>query len=273
MSNRIDQCFRTAQASGRKVLIPFITAGDPDPELCVDLMHSLVSGGADILELGVPFSDPMADGPVIQAASERAVARGVDLARVLGWVNAFRQQDSLTPVILMGYMNPVERFGYTALVDECARCGVDGLLLVDCPPEEMQGLQTSMDEKAVYAIRLIAPTTSAARMQKIAESARGFIYYVSFKGTTGAGHLDAGSLTGPINAIRTMTRLPVAVGFGIKDAANACAVAEFADAVVIGSALVERLAACSGSFEVLKAARDFVQPVRTALDALGNGAE
>lgn len=271
MSNRIDRCFEAARESGRKVLIPFITAGDPDPGLCVDLMHSLVSGGADILELGVPFSDPMADGPVIQAASERAVACGVDLAQVLGWVSAFRSKDTDTPVILMGYMNPVERFGYSKLVKECVRCGVDGLLLVDCPPEEMQGLQTSMDENNVYAIRLIAPTTGEARMQKIADSASGFIYYVSFKGTTGAGHLDAASLAGPLGKIRSMTKLPVAVGFGIKDADSARAVAAFADAVVIGSALVERLASCSGSAEILSAARDFVRPVRAALDSADIG--
>lgn len=272
MSNRIDRCFEAAREFGRKVLIPFITAGDPDPVLCVDLMHRLVSGGADMLELGVPFSDPMADGPVIQAASERAVSRGVTLARVLTWVGEFRETDMRTPVILMGYMNPVERFGYSALLGECVRCGVDGLLLVDCPPEEMQALQASMDKAGIYAIRLIAPTTSAARMRKIAGSASGFIYYVSFKGTTGAGHLDAGSLAGPISRIRSMTRLPVAVGFGIRDAASAAAVAEYADAVVIGSALVDQLARCSGAAAVLSAAYDFIRPVRAALDGTGNGA-
>jgi len=266
VNNRIDRCFSACRKSGRKVIIPFITAGDPEPQTCVAVMHALVSGGADILELGVPFSDPMADGPVIQASSERAVAKGVDLGQILQWVSEFRQNDSQTPVVLMGYMNPIERFGYRALAKACTHAGVDGLLLVDCPPEEMRDLQVLLDAAGIYAIRLVAPTTSNARMQKIIESASGFIYYVSFKGTTGAGNLDARSLSGPVQAIRSRSRLPVAVGFGIKDADTAVAVTRTADAVVIGSALVERLAGASGSAEVTGIAREFIATIREALD-------
>ncbi len=266
MSGRIDRCFATAREAGRKVLIPFMTAGDPDPDLTVPLMHALVEGGADLIELGVPFSDPMADGPVIQAASERALDKGVDLARVFGWVREFRRDNEVCPVVLMGYMNPIERFGYPALAASASEAGVDGLLLVDCPPEEMQDLQESLDTAGIHCIRLVAPTTTTDRLRTILDSAGGFVYYVSFKGITGAGHLDAGALAGPVGEIRARSDLPVAVGFGIKDAGSAVAVAGHADAVVIGSALVGLLAGATGAGEAQGAARDFVASIRQSLD-------
>ena len=267
MSDRIEACFAAARQAGRKVLIPFVTAGDPDPELTVALMHGLVQAGADLIELGVPFSDPMADGPVIQASSERAIARGVDLAQVQRWVGEFRASDDATPVVLMGYMNPFERFGLTRLAARTAEAGVDGLLIVDCPPEELGALAASLDTAGVANIRLVALTTTGPRLQQITRGARGFIYYVSFKGTTGAGHLDAPALEEPIARLRQHSPLPIAVGFGINSAEAACAVARHADGVVIGSALVERLAACSGRDAVLAAAHDFMGGIRRALDA------
>jgi tryptophan synthase alpha chain len=273
MSQRIDSCFQKARESGRKVLIPFITAGDPDPSFTVGLMHSLVRHGADLLELGIPFSDPMADGPVIQASSERAVAKGVGLEQVLDWVSHFRRDNRDTPVVLMGYMNPFERFGYESLAEASASAGVDGILLVDCPPEEMHGLQDSLDEQGVYAIRLVAPTTTHERLQRIAASARGFIYYVSFKGTTGAGKLDTAALAEPVRQIRSASNLPVAVGFGIKDAESARAVADSADAIVMGSALVEQLSTCVALEEAVKVVGDVLGPVRQALDGVEAEAE
>jgi len=267
VTQRIDRCFTSAGADGKTVLIPFITAGDPRPSWTVSLMHALVDAGANLLELGIPFSDPMADGPVIQASSERAVEKGVNLKTVLGWVRQFRNKDPDTPVVLMGYLNPFERFGYESLARETAGAGVDGLLLVDCPPEEMQELQKSLDEHHVYSIRLVAPTTTENRLQDIVHDACGFIYYVSFKGITGAGRLDTGALAAPIQLIRENCALPVAVGFGITDAQSAVAVARNADAVVIGSALVAQLNECNELEEAVACAHQFISSVRKALDA------
>jgi tryptophan synthase alpha chain len=235
-------------------------------------MHSLVDGGADLIELGIPFSDPMADGPVIQASSERAISRGVGLAQVLEWVREFRSSDSDTPLVLMGYMNPFERYGYDSLAAETADAGVDGLLLVDCPPEEMQGIQQALDKRGVYSIRLVAPTTTGERMVSLAASARGFIYYVSFKGTTGAGKLAAEAVSGPIEQIRRHSDLPVAVGFGIRDPQSAKAVARFSDGIVIGSALVEQLSGCAGLEDACGCARNFMASIRRALDSLAGEA-
>ena len=268
MSQRIDRCFTNARQLGRKVLIPFITAGDPEPGWTVTLMHGLVSGGADLIELGIPFSDPMADGPVIQASSERAVNKGVDLQHVLEWVREFRRDNEHTPVVLMGYMNPFERFGYESLATEAATAGVDGLLLVDCPPEEMGSLQRSLDENGIYTIRLVAPTTTAERLKSIVATASGFIYYVSFKGTTGAGGLDVDALSGPVEQIRQHSSLPVAVGFGITDGQSAQAVARTADAVVIGSALVEKLKDQTSVGDARDCASSFVASIRSALDSI-----
>ncbi len=266
MSNRIDTRFERLSRIGVKALVPFITVGDPDPEWTVDIMHALVRSGADLLELGVPFSDPAADGPVIQLASERAISRGVTLRRVLDTVETFRCQDPDTPVVLMGYLNPVERYGHAAFAGDAARAGVDGVLMVDCPPEEMTGLRRRLDEHGIYPICLVAPTTTNERIQTIAGQARGYLYYVSFKGITGADSLDEAGLAGPVREIRSHSDLPIAVGFGIKTAANAAAVAGVADAVVIGSALVEQVQSAGSRKDACERAMGFLAPIRHAMD-------
>jgi len=229
-------------------------------------MHALVSAGADLVEMGVPFSDPMADGPVIQEASERAIARGVSLHTVLETVREFRKHDVDTPVVLMGYMNPVERYGQEAFARDAGDAGVDGVLMVDCPPEEMGDMAPTLRSEGVYPIYLVAPTTTPGRMDIIAENAQGYLYYVSFKGITGANKLDQGHIAAPLEEIRRHTRLPIAVGFGIKDPQAAATVARFADAVVIGSALVHVLAGSASAAEAGQRARDFLAPVRKAMD-------
>lgn len=269
MSRRIANCFDTAAKGGRKLLIPFITAGDPHPDWTVATMHAMVGAGADLLELGVPFSDPTADGPVIQSASERAIEKHVDLKSVLRMVETFRQKDNVTPVVLMGYMNPIERFGRTLFPSAAAAAGVDGLLLVDCPPEERGDLGEAMVTANLDGICLVAPTTTRERLRDIAAAASGFIYYVSLKGITGSGQLNSLELARPVHRIREISDLPVAVGFGIKDAEMASAVAEFADAVVIGSALVEVIADASDEQDACARATAFVAPVRESLDNTG----
>lgn len=266
MSNRIDRCFHELKARSCQALVPFFTVGDPHPEWTVKVMHELVSAGANILELGVPFSDPMADGPVIQAASERAIARGVSLQTVLTTVREFRNRDRETPVVLMGYMNPLERYGYDAFARDASEAGVDGVLMVDCPPEEMSDLAVLLLENGVYPIYLLAPTTTSQRMEIIARNAHGYLYYVSFKGITGANRLNQAGIAVPLEEIRLHSKLPVAVGFGIKDPAAAAAVAKFADAVVIGSALVQALASSESAAAAAQCARDFLAPVRKAMD-------
>lgn len=266
MSERIAAAFGLDKPEVHKTLIPFVTAGDPHPDWTVGIMHALVEGGADLIELGVPFSDPMADGPVIQEASERAIEKGVSLRRVLDMVGQFRQRDARTPVVLMGYMNPIERFGIESLATAAAAAGVDGFLLVDCPPEEATDLAAALAEQSIDSIRLVAPTTRPARLDRICAAASGFVYYVSFKGITGANRLDSTSLAGPVEAIRSRTALPVAAGFGITDAESACAVAQFTDGVVIGSALVSLLAKADSEEEAVQTARGFVASVRQALD-------
>ncbi|WP_158753396.1 tryptophan synthase subunit alpha [Dyella sp. S184] len=264
--SRIDRRFAALKAAGRTGLIPFVTAGDPSPLHMVALMHALVDAGADLIELGVPFSDPMADGPVIQHASERAIAQGVGLNEVLGWVAAFRQRDADTPIVLMGYLNPVEIHGYTRFAQEAVQAGVDGVLLVDCPLEEASVLQPLRDA-GLQQILLAAPTTAPARMARLCEAAEGFLYYVSFAGITGAAHLSTGDIAARVADIRAHAKAPVAVGFGIRDAASAKAIAAFADAVVIGSALVERLAGATDAEEISVRVRAFLVPIRAALDA------
>ena len=271
MNNRIDRCFANLSATGKKALVPFITTGDPHPDWTVTVMHKLVEAGANLLELGVPFSDPMADGPVIQAASERAIVKGVSLAIVLETVARFRQKDNETPVVLMGYMNPIERYGHEEFARDAGAAGVDGVLLVDCPPEEMSDLTDLMEQHGVYPIRLLAPTTTAERTSLIARNAKGYLYYVSFKGITGADRLDQASIAAPLEQIRQHTGLPVAVGFGIKDPESAAAVARVADAVVIGSALVEILAKAESEVQAGQFAFDFLAPVRQAMDHAQDG--
>lgn len=266
MNQRIEDCFAAAGENGRKVLIPFITAGDPDPEWSVPVMHALVEAGADLIELGVPFSDPMADGTIIQLASERAIEKQVSLQSVLHMVSVFRQEDKHTPVVLMGYMNPVEHYGRKRFPAAAKAAGVDGLLLVDCPPEERGDLGTAMDESGLDGICLIAPTTTRDRVRSICNHAGGFIYYVSLKGITGAGQLNSSELAEPVRQIREFTELPVAVGFGIKNAESAVKVAGHADAVVIGSALVEALSEAGSEEQACSIATAFVAPVRQSLD-------
>jgi tryptophan synthase alpha chain len=266
MSQRITDCFETAIGAGRKLLVPFITAGDPKPEWNVDIMHAMVTAGADLIELGVPFSDPMADGTVIQLASERAIEKGVTLEIVLEMVKEFRQKDLVTPVILMGYMNPVERFGRSKFPTAARDAGVDGLLLVDCPPEERGDLGSAMQETGLDGICLVAPTTTRERVKYLASVASGFIYYVSLKGITGSGQLASPELSEPIRQIREFSDLPVAVGFGIKNAEMAVSVAAHADAVVIGSALVDKLSVANSSEDACALAAAFVAPVRQSLD-------
>jgi len=266
VSNRIDSRFQSLAEEGRTALVPFITTGDPDPSWTVGIMHALVAAGADVLELGVPFSDPMADGPVIQMASERAIERGVSLATVLATVQAFRESDASTPVVLMGYLNPIERFGAEEFARWAAASGVDGVLIVDCPPEEMGRFRAPLDENGIHTISLIAPTTTPDRMKMIVRQARGYIYYVSFKGITGANRLVEASLEKPIQAIRDCTELPIAVGFGIKSPENAAAVGRVADAVVIGSALVERLAGAESEEAACAGLQSFLAPIRQAMD-------
>ena len=266
MSNRIDTRFETLSRTGVKALVPFITVGDPDPAWTVDIMHALVKAGADLLELGVPFSDPAADGPVIQLASERAISRGVTLHSVLETVETFRCQDPDTPIVLMGYLNPIERYGHAAFARDAARAGVDGLLMVDCPPEEMAGLREHLDDHGIYPICLVAPTTTSERLQIIAGQAKGYLYYVSFKGITGANSLDEAGLAGPVREIRSHSDLPIAVGFGIKTADNAAAVAGLADAVVIGSALVEQVQNAGSRDDACERVIDFLAPIRHAMD-------
>ncbi|KAA0068881.1 tryptophan synthase subunit alpha [Rhodanobacter sp. T12-5] len=264
--SRIDRRFAALKAAGRTGLIPFVTAGDPSLEHMVTLMHALVDAGADLIELGVPFSDPMADGPVIQHASERAIARGVGLADVLAWVATFRQRDADTPIVLMGYLNPIEIHGYARFAQEAVQAGVDGVLLVDCPLEESAVLQQLRDV-GLQQILLAAPTTEPSRMAQLCGSAEGFLYYVSFAGTTGAAHLSTGDIAARVADVRARAKAPVAVGFGIRDAASAKSIAGFADAVVIGSALVERLAGAMDADDMTARARAFLTPIRAALDA------
>lgn len=239
--SRITGCLEKLKSDGRKALIPYVTAGDPDPGITVPLMHAMVKAGADIIELGVPFSDPMADGPVIQRAAERALEHHVSLHDVLKMVSAFRQTDNSTPVVLMGYLNPVEVMGYETFASEAKEAGVDGVLTVDLPPEEADEFLQAVRDQGLDPIFLLAPTSDDNRIRKICEAASGYVYYVAVKGVTGAGNLDTGSVSKKMKQIRALTDLPVGVGFGIKDASSAEAIAQIADAVVVGSALVQKV--------------------------------
>jgi len=265
--SRIQQTFAALAAQQKKGLIPFITAGDPEPGLTVALMHALVAGGADVIELGVPFSDPMADGPVIQRASERALANGVSLKRVLEWVREFRQTDDKTPVVLMGYANPIERMGEAAFATAAKAAGVDGVLVVDYPPEECESFAALMRENGMDPIFLLAPTSTDARIEVVSRVASGYLYYVSLKGVTGSGALDLDSVAARIPLIKRHANLPVGVGFGIRDAETARAIGSLADAVVIGSRLVQLLeeTPCAQAAEGL---RSFIAGIRQALDSI-----
>jgi len=238
---RIEKTFAQLRESGRKALIPYITAGDPDPALTVKLMHAMVANGADMIELGVPFSDPMADGPVIQRASERALVHHVGLRRVLEMVAEFREKNQNTPVILMGYANPVEAMGAEKFADRAKAAGVDGVLTVDYPPEECIDFVALLKAREIAPIFLLSPTTEPSRIDTIVRQASGFVYYVSLKGVTGAGHLDIADVAAKVAAIRAKTSLPIGVGFGVRDAATAQAIGEIGDAVVVGSRMVQEI--------------------------------
>lgn len=250
----------------RAALIPFITAGDPHPLATVALMHTLVDAGADLIELGIPFSDPMADGPVIQRASERALAQGVKPADVFAMVREFRRRDPHTPVIVMGYLNLIEAYGYERWVEAAVDAGIDGEIVVDLPPEEAGELKTCMAGRGLDLIFLVAPTTAPERIELICDAARGFVYYVSLTGVTGAATLDDRGVEAHIEEIKARAQLPVGVGFGIKDAASAAAIARFADAVIVGSALVERVYQASETGDdPERAAREFVVELSSAI--------
>jgi tryptophan synthase alpha chain len=265
--SRIQARFKQLQEQGRVALIPFVTAGDPNPDVTVPLMHAMVDAGADIIELGVPFSDPMADGPVIQRASERALGHHVGMRNVLDMVRSFREEDNQTPVVLMGYLNPIEVMGYDLFAEEAGRAGVDGVLTVDLPPEEADGLLQALQPREIAPIFLIAPTTTAERTQQICNAAAGFVYYVSVKGITGASHLAIDEVSEKVAGIRDATDLPVGVGFGIKDADSARAVAQVADAVVVGSAIVGRIEKLVDQPDsIAPELNDFLSALRQAID-------
>ncbi|GAA3908338.1 tryptophan synthase subunit alpha [Halomonas cibimaris] len=266
--NRIDQRFSELKQQGRRALIPFITAGDPAPRYTVTFMHALVEAGADIIELGVPFSDPMADGPVIQKACERALAAGTRLVDLLDMVAEFRRSDTATPVVLMGYLNPVERIGYRAFAEQAARAGVDGVLMVDMPPEEADELAPLLKEQGVAAIFLVAPTTSRERAATICAQGQGYLYYVSLKGVTGSATLNAVDVAEHLAPLRALTTLPLCVGFGIRDGATAAEVAKVADGVIAGSALVSRIADNTATPEAIPdALKAVLGDMRRAMDA------
>ena len=268
--SRIGPTFAALKAQNKKALIPFITAGDPDAALTVPLMQALVEAGADIIELGVPFSDPMADGPTIQRASERALAKGMKLRKVLQLVSAFRTHDDKTPVVLMGYANPLERYdqihGEDAFVNHAAAAGVDGVLIVDYPPEECEEFAAKLKARDMDLIFLLAPTSTEERMQQVARVASGYVYYVSLKGVTGSGALDTSAVEAMLPRIRQHVSVPVGVGFGIRDAQTAQTVGQVADAVIIGSRIIDLLDNQPHE-KIVPLAIDFLRGVRKALDA------
>ena len=263
--SRIQTTFDTLKQNRRKALIPFFTAGDPDPKLTVPLMHALVEAGADVIELGVPFSDPMADGPTIQRASERALKHHVSLHHVLDMVAEFRRNNKVTPVVLMGYGNPIEAMGWETFAKRCAEVGVDGVLTVDFPPEEGHEAFAHLEQHGIDTIFLIAPTSTDARVARVAKLARGYVYYVSLKGVTGAGNLDLSAIADKIPQLRKHIKLPIGVGFGIHDAATALAVAKLCDGVVVGSRIVQEIERSTGQDVIANVSR-LVKELRQAVD-------
>jgi len=265
--SRIAPKFDELRQQGRRALIPYIAAGDPEPWITVPLMHALVKNGADILEIGVPFSDPMADGPVIQRAAERALKHKISLTNVLAMVREFRDKDKTTPVVLMGYLNPIEVMGYARFAQEAAAAGADGVLTVDLPPEEADGFQPAMKGQGLDTIFLLAPTSPAERIKLIAKAASGFIYYVSLRGVTGAANLDVREVAAKLKEIRAHTKLPLGVGFGIGSPEAAAQVAEFADAVIVGSAVVKRMEEMAANPDkILTEVPAFIARLREAMD-------
>ena len=264
--SRIQARFAVLRKAKRKALIPYITAGDPAPALTVPLMRGLVEAGCDILELGVPFSDPMADGPVIQRSSERALKHGVGLGDVLGMVRDFRRQDSQTALVLMGYANPIEAMGVEKFVREAKAAGVDGVIVVDYPPEECVQFAALLRQAGIDPIFLLAPTSTDQRIQQVARAGSGYLYYVSLRGVTGAGHIDLADVAAHMPKIRAATQLPIGVGFGIRDAESARRVAQTADAVVIGSRIIQEIED-AGAGQAVARVKALLRPIREALDA------
>jgi len=264
--SRIQGRFEALAKAKRKALIPYITAGDPHPSLTVPLMRALVESGCDILELGVPFSDPMADGPVIQRSGERALKHGIGLSHVLAMVSEFRRQDGETPIVLMGYANPIEAMGIERFAAAAKAAGIDGVIVVDYPPEECLDFCALMKRSGVDPIFLLAPTSTKKRIDEVARSGSGYLYYVSLRGVTGASNIDFSEITDKIPAIRAATRMPIGVGFGIRDAESARRIAASADAVVIGSRIIQEIEAGSADQAVARV-KAFLQPIRQALDA------
>ena len=264
--SRIQATFERLARERRKALIPYITAGDPNPGVTVPLMHALAKAGADVIELGVPFSDPMADGPVIQRSGERALKHRVGLEQVVSLVAEFRKKNAATPVVLMGYANPIEAMGLKPFVEAAQRAGVDGVLVVDYPPEESKDLAAMLRTHGIDMIFLLAPTSTEARIEQVARLASGYVYYVSLRGVTGAKHLDLEDVSAKLPAIRGKTRLPIGVGFGIRDGETARAVAQVADAVVIGSRIIQEMEQATPDTCVEKGAA-FLREIRGAIDA------
>jgi tryptophan synthase alpha chain len=266
VSRRIEARFAALKNAGRKALVPFVTAGDPSREATVPVLHALVAAGADLVELGVPFSDPMADGPVIQRSSERALARGVDTGYVFDCVREFRKRDEHTPVVLMGYLNPVEMRGHDRYARDAAEAGVDGVLLVDLPLEEAGPVRAAFNAHGIALISLAAPTTSPERLARMAAEAQGYVYYVSFAGVTGADRIDAADVALRVSKLRAMATVPVLIGFGIRDAVSAATMSRLADGIVVGSALVETISTARSPDDAGKLAAAFLAPLRQALD-------
>ncbi len=268
--SRISQRLNQAKASGKKILVAYVVNGDPFPQATLPTLHAMVAHGVDVIELGVPFSDPMAEGPVIQKGHERALEHGTSLKGTLEIVKQFRATNNSTPIVLMGYANPVERFGYTEFAKAAADAGVDGLLTVDLPPEEVVVLKAELDANGLDNIFLLAPTTTVERAKKIAAHASGFLYYVSLKGVTGAGHLDVTAVKTKLAEFGKLTDLPVCVGFGIKDPETAKAVAGLADGVVIGSVLVDKMGAQAdkNAEDIAASVGDIISSIRKAIDTL-----
>ncbi len=265
--NRIDQTLAQLRASGKKMLSPYITAGDPEPGMTVDLMHALVKAGADVLEIGIPFSDPMAEGPVIQAAMERALAHGVHCDDVFSMVQKFRLQDKLTPIVLMGYMNPIEQYGYKQFAIQAHLVGVDGMIIVDLPPEESHDIAPFWRSAGLYNIYLCSPTTTDKRMTLINDYAHGYLYYVSLKGVTGSDSFDLASVQSQYQRRKAQTSLPVMVGFGIKTPEMAADVAAFADGVIVGAALINQIQqAYLEKKDSIKAGAALISAMRRAMD-------
>ncbi|QEQ96966.1 tryptophan synthase subunit alpha [Neptunomonas concharum] len=266
--SRINQCFAALKAKDKKALIPYVTAGDPQPAVTVPLMHAMVEAGADIIELGVPFSDPMADGPVIQLACERALSHGTRLLDVLSMVKTFREKDDITPVVLMGYLNPIEVLGYESFAAQAKAAGVDGVLTVDLPPEESAEFVEAMKQNALDVIYLLAPTTQESRIEQVCEYGSGYVYYVSVKGVTGSAALDVSEVASKLEVVRRHTDMPVGVGFGIRDGASAAAVANVADGVIVGSVLVNAIAEKVNQPEqISKDVAGIIAQMRGAMDA------